>query len=177
MKKFLFPSFLMIACFLISCNSNQQSGMSSKAKKNLDNAKAITSMFEKGDFSKLSDYIAADAVDHWGPKGEVKGLDSLKAEFDFFGSMMKDAKNEIIKEVADDDYVFQWIKQSWTAAKDDPMMHMKAGDRGTMETIEVTKHNADGKITDHWGFVSMKDMMQMMPQGNMGGMGIDTTKH
>ena len=55
------------------------------------------------------------------------------------------------------------------------MMHMKAGEKGHMETVEVTKHNADGKITDHWSFMSMADMMKMMPQqenmGNMNNMG------
>jgi hypothetical protein len=33
-----------------------------------------------------------------------------------------------------------------------------------MESIEVCKHNADGKITEHWSFASMADMMKMMPQ-------------
>ena len=80
--------------------------------------------------------------------------------------------------MADDDYVFQWIKQSWTAKVDDPMMNLKAGQRGNMETIEVTKHNADGKITDHWGFASISDMMKNMPQPTMSQMNnmSDTSK-
>jgi hypothetical protein len=60
-----------------------------------------------------------------------------------------------------------WLKQSWTAVKDDPMMHLKAGEHGNMESVEVTKHNADGKITEHWGFMSMGDVMKMMPPGSM----------
>jgi hypothetical protein len=44
-----------------------------------------------------------------------------------------------------------------------------------METIEVTKHNADGKITDHWGFGSMSEMMKMMPQQGMSNMMMDST--
>jgi len=176
MKKLLAPFLFVSTVLCTSCN-NQQAGMSDKAKKNLDNFDAVTKMFESGDFSKVGDYIATDVVDHSSPRGEVKGLDSLKAMFSYYSSTMSNVKNEYEKQLADDDYVMGWMKQSWTAKTDDPMMHMKAGDKGQMETIEVTKHNADGKITDHWSFMSMNDMMKMMPQGSMGNMGMDTTKH
>ncbi len=176
MKKLLIPSIaLFLGCFFLSCNSaGNSSATSDKAKKNLDNVNGVTKMFESGDFSKAGDYIAADATDHSSPKGEIKGLDSIKAMFNQYGSMMKDTKNEVVKELADDDYAFVWLKQSWTATTDDPMMHLKAGDKGHMETIEVTKHNADGKITDHWGFMSMDEMMKAMQSmqvpGNMNNM-------
>jgi len=173
MKKLSVPFLFVLTVLFTSC-SNQQAGMSDKAKKNLDNFNGVTKMFESGDFSKSGDYIATDAVDHSAPTGEVKGLDSMKAMFTRYASMVSDVKNEDVKQLADDDYVIGWIKQSWTAKADDPMMHLKAGDKGHMESIEVTKHNADGKITDHWSFMSMNDMMQMMP--NMGNMGTDTTK-
>jgi hypothetical protein len=150
--------------------------MSDKAKKNLDNFDGVTKMFESGDFSKAGDYIATDVVDHASPRGEVKGLDSLKAAFNSYASMVSDVKNEYVKQLADDDYVMGWMKQTWTAKMDDPTMHLKAGEKGQMESIEVTKHNADGKITDHWSFISMTDMMKMMPQGSMGNMGIDNSK-
>jgi len=175
MKKLLVPFLILWACFCSSCN-NQQAGMSDKAKKNLDNFNAITKMFESGDFSKAGDYIAKDVVDHASPSGEVKGLDSLMAAFKMYASMVSGVKNEYVKQLADDDYVMGWMKQTWKAKVDDPMMHLKAGENGQVETIEVTKHDADGKITDHWSFISMNDMMKMMPQGAMSNMGMDTSK-
>jgi len=154
--------------------------MDDKAQKNLDNSKAIAKMFESGDFSKVGDYIAADAVDHASPHGDIKGLDSMKAMFTQYMGMMSDTKNEVVKGVADDDYSMLWLKQSWTSKVDDPMMGMKAGEHGTMESIEVAKHNADGKITEHWSFMSMNDMMKMMqkamPPDAMHKMGADTAK-
>jgi len=173
MKKLSVLSLFVLIVLLISCSS-QQAGTSDKAKKNLDNFNAVTKMFETQDFSKSGDYIATDVVDHASPTGEVKGLDSLKAMFTRYASMVSDLKNEEVKELADDDYVIGWIKQSWTAKTADPTMHLKPGDKGEMESIEVTKHNADGKITDHWSFMSMNDVMKMMP--NMGNMGMDTSK-
>ena len=180
MKKLLVPFVILFVVFCTSC-SNQQSGMSDRAKKNLETATAVAKMFESHDWSKTGDYIAADAVDHSGPRGEVKGLDNIKAEFNEFGNSMSDMKNEVVKEVADDEYVFQWMKESWTQTKDE--MGMKAGSKMNMDAIEVSKFNSEGKVTDHWSFISMNDMMKMMqmPQGNMSmdtsKMKMDTTKH
>ena len=173
MKKLAFAFSAVALCLLLSCNDQTSAGggMSEKAKKNLANSKAIAKMFETGDFSKAGDHIAANAVDHSGPTGDVKGLDSIVALFKYFGTTMTDAKNEVVQEAADDNYSWVWMKQSWTQKTDDPMMGMKAGDKGNMQSVEVCKHDADGKITDHWGFMSMGDVMKMIPQ-----MPADTTK-
>ena len=166
MKKLAFAlSAVILSCF-ITCTNNaaHEDGTSEKAKKNLDNTKAIINMFVTGDFSKAGDYIATDGVDHSGPTGEVKGLDNLKAMFAQMMGTMSDTKNEVVKGLSDDDYSMVWLKQSWTQKTDDPMMGMKAGQHGDMQTIEVCKHGADGKITEHWSFMSMADMMKMMPK-------------
>jgi hypothetical protein len=181
MKKLLLPAIAATLICLISCNqsatTSSSAGESDKAKKNLENSKAVTAMFEKADFSKIGDYIAADAVDHSGMHGEVKGLDSLKKMFDYYSSTMKDAKNETVKEFADDDYAVLWVKESWTDAVDNAEMHMKAGEHHTMNAVHITKHNADGKITDHWEFLGMSDVMgMMMPAGNMGSEKMGTEK-
>ena len=165
MKKLAFAfSAVILSCLITCTNNTAHEGGSEKAHKNLENLKAALSMFEKGDYSKAGDYIATDGVDHSSPKGEVKGLDNLKAMFAQMGSTMSDVKNEIKRELADDEYSMVWIRQTWTQTKDEPMMGMKAGQKGDMQTVEVCKHGADGKITDHWGFMSMADMMKMMPQ-------------
>ena len=86
-------------------------------------------------------------------------------------------KNELVKEFADDDYVFQWMKETMTMKVD--AMGMKAGSTHTMNAIEVSKFNKDSKATDHWTFVDWNDMMKMMPQPPMDNMAptMDTTKH
>ena len=165
MKKLAFAfSAVILSCFITCTNNTAHEGGSEKAHKNLENFKSVISMFEKGDYTKAGDYIAADGVDHTSPNGEVKGLDNLKAMFAEMGSTMRNVKDEIKKEFADDEYSMVWIRQTWTQTKDDPMMGMKAGQQGDMQMVEVCKHGADGKITDHWGFMSMADMMKMMPQ-------------
>src|SRR5438477_11159634 len=132
MKKVVVILFLFLTGFIVvSCNNSAAGGgMSDAEKKNLEAAQGVAKMFESGDFSKASDYIATDAVDHAGMTGDVKGLDSIKASFAKMGMMMGDFKNEVVQEVASGDYVFQWIKESATMKMDDPMMG-KAGTRNS----------------------------------------------
>jgi predicted SnoaL-like aldol condensation-catalyzing enzyme len=167
MKKLFFAFVVGVSCCFFSCQP--AGGMSATAKKNLEAAQAVAKMFESGDFSKAGDYIAADAVDHAGMNGDVKGLDSLKASFAQMTGMMSDIKNEIVKELADDEYTFQWMKQSSTMKVD--AMGMKAGSKNTFDAIEVSKFR-DGKIIEHWSFLSSTDLPKMM--GAMSNMTMDT---
>ena len=178
MKKLLVIFSAGFILLLSSCSDKKEAGgMSDRAKKNLEACNAINKMFEAGDWSKIGDYITTDAVDHAGMNGDIKGLDSIKANFDKMGAMMGNFKNEVVKEMADDDYVFQWMKETMTMKVDG--MGMKAGETHTMSAIEVSKFNKDGKATDHWTFVDWNDMMKMMPQPPMDNMTptMDTTKH
>ncbi|MFI5133247.1 MAG: ester cyclase [Chitinophagales bacterium] len=171
MKKLFFPVAVISLCFFMSCNNGDAGKMSAQAQKNLDAANAINKMFETNDWGKVGDYIATDAVDHAGAKGDVKGLDSIKAEFAEFGKTMSNMKNVTVKALADDDYVFQWNTETWTMNVDE--MGMKAGSTHTADAIEVSKFNKDGKVAEHWSFISYTDMMKMMQQPPM----MDSTKH
>ena len=174
MKKLLLLLSAGFFCFLISCNDKKESGgMSDTAKKNMETAIAVNKCFESGDWSKIGDYIAADGIEHSGMNGEVKGLDSLKAMFAMYSKMMSNMKNEVVKVVADDDYVMAWQKETSTMNQDG--MGMKAGSTNTMDAIEVSKFNKDGKVSDHWTFISWGDMMKMMPPPPMDNK-MDTTK-
>jgi len=168
MKKLFFASVFGVVFFLFSCRPN--AGMNDTAKKNLETAGAVAKMFESGDFSKAGDYIATDAVDHAGMNGDVKGLDNIKASFAQMSGMMTDMSNQIVKELADDEYSFQWMKQTSTMKVD--AMGMKAGSKNTFDAVEVSKFK-DGKITEHWSFLSATDMAKMMSA--MGNMSMDTT--
>ncbi|MEO7306879.1 MAG: ester cyclase [Ferruginibacter sp.] len=161
MKKFLFAPILMLGIFIISCNSNE-GGMSATAKKNLDAMHGIQKAFEAKDFSKVGDYITEDAVDHAGMEGEIKGLANIKAEMAKMAGATENDKSTIVKEFADDDYVMSWGEYSSTMKVD--MMGSKAGDKVTMSAIEVCKFK-DGKVTEHWSFADMRDMMKMMSKG------------
>ena len=157
--------------FCISCGNS--GGMSDKAKKNLASAQAISKMFESGDYSKIGDYIANNCVLH-SDMGDVKGLDSIKTEFAGYSKTMSEMKNLAVKELADDDYVFQWLNESGKMNVDE--MSMKAGQPYSFATIEVSKFNADSKVIEHWTFVNPTDMMKMMGQPTTSNMPDTTSK-
>ena len=160
MKKLLIVMPVALCIGLVSCSDKGGGGMSDAAKKNLDAMHAVQKCFETKDFSKVGDYVAQDGVDHAGPNGDVKGVANIKAQMEKMAAMTEGDKTEIIKELADDDYVMSWGRYTGTVKTAD--MGMKPGEKMTMETIEVCKFK-DGKATEHWTMMEMKECMKMMP--------------
>lgn len=150
MKNLLFLFVIAVSSICISCGNS--GGMSATAKKNMEVNTAIMKAYEANDFSKMNEYLAADAIDHGGEKGDVKGVDSIIAEMKRYRAMMPDMKSEIVKEIADDEYVFTWGKFSGTMN----------GKMTNMTSIDVSKFK-DGKAVEHWVFMNPADMMAMMP--------------
>ena len=157
MKQFIFFISVGLACTSMSC-TDKSGGVDSATQKNLDAAHGINKAIESGDMNKLGDYIATDAVDH-GDHGDVKGLDSIKAELAMMHTMSTDMKSETTKELADKDYVFQWMHFTGTAST--AGMGMPPGTKYDMTSIEVSRFQ-DGKSVEHWEYMEPREMMKMM---------------
>jgi predicted SnoaL-like aldol condensation-catalyzing enzyme len=140
---------IAVSSICISCNNS--GGMSATAKKNMEVNDAIMKAYEAGDFSKMGDYIAADAVDHGGEKGDVKGLDSIVAEMKRYHTMMPDMKATMTRSLADDEYVFTRSTTTGTMG----------GKQTSMTSVDVSKFK-DGKAVEHWIFMDPNEMMKMM---------------
>src|SRR5205823_1260732 len=111
MKKIFFAAIAAAIC-IASCNDAGTTNKDSDAKqKNLAASNAISNAFQTGNVNAIESFIADDFVDH-SDRGDVKGKDSLKAMVKFTHENMKDMKQEKIHELADDDYVFSWMR--WT---------------------------------------------------------------
>lgn len=135
-----------------------------KAQKNLEAARTVAKAFETGDAALLDGVVAEDFIDHT-ERGEVKGRDSLKAMVNMLHANMKDMKMEAIREVADDDYVFQWMRYTGTS---DGSMGMPPGPYD-MKVVEVARME-NGMVKEHWAYMDMSEMMKMMgapPPGAM----------
>ena len=163
MKKIFFVAIAGVLC-ITACNNATSDKSSGAREKNMAASDAILKAFGTGDVSKLDSFVSADFVDHT-DQGDKKGLDSLKAMVTMVHGSFKDMKQEKVHEVADDDYVFSWMHYTGTS---DGAMGMPKGPY-SMNSIEVSKFK-DGKTTEHWGFVDMKEMMKMMPPPNMSDM-------
>jgi predicted SnoaL-like aldol condensation-catalyzing enzyme len=154
MKKIMMLFLTAGTLFLFSCSGG--GGLSAKAKKNKEVNTAIMKAYESGDFSKMGDYLAADAVDHGGETGDVKGLENIVSEMKKYRAMMPDMKSTIIHEMADDEYVTTWA--SFTGTMN--------GKKTTMTSVDISKFK-DGKAVEHWVFMDPKEMAAMMAPGEV----------
>jgi len=181
MKKFLIIASAGLICFITACNNSGEksasvdttaatsaspSASSSAGDKNIATIHAINDAISSGDVSKLDQYIASDCIDHSGEHGEVKGLDSIKAELKQMHDTYKDLKLESIQDAANNDYVFSLSRFRGTNTV--ASMGAPAGTHFDMTSVDVAKFGSDGKVTDHWIYMSMDDAMKMM--GGMEGM-------
>jgi limonene-1,2-epoxide hydrolase len=165
MKKYvLIFSIAMSAAFYSCKESNTTETKQSEATtKNLKAVEEINKAIQSGDVSTLDQYLAADAVDHASPMGDIKGADTIKAMLSRIHTMGTDMKMEVIKTLADDEYVFQWMRITGTTATAD--FGMPIGTKYDMNAIQVSRFQ-DGKAVEHWEFMQPTDMAKMMgPQG------------
>lgn len=157
MKKYILAvsSFLFLLC--ISCNNpggdakTDDIKMNNQSKRNLDATHIIYNAYHSGDIGKIDSVIATTYVNHTS-KGDI-GIDTLKARIVKFYAASKDAKFEIIKELADDEYVFSRMRFTGTT---DGSAGMPAGSYN-MRLLEVFRFK-DGKAVEQWVFAEPKEM-------------------
>ena len=159
MKKYLSVLAIALSCYFMSCTNKSEGGLSATAQKNLDAMHGVSKCFDTKDFSKLGDYIATDAIEHAGDSGEIKGLASIKAQFEKWTAGMDNQKTETIKDLADDEYVMSW--NHYTGTYKTAVMGHKAGDKFDMKAIETARFK-DGKAVEHWSMMEPGDVMKMM---------------
>jgi len=140
MKKFFNLAFVALISWCISCNQASDSATesaddNSAVQKNIDVGHAFNKAIETGDVNALDSILADDAVDHAGENGDIKGKDSIKAELARIHTRFSDMKMETVKEIAGEDYLFQWIRFTGTS---NGSMGMPAGPFD-ISAIEVAK--------------------------------------
>jgi predicted SnoaL-like aldol condensation-catalyzing enzyme len=159
---------IAILFVLISCGENKtektegdnkmssDKKTSSMADKNLAASWVVSNAFSTGDPSGIDSAVASDFVDHT-ERGD-KNRDSLKAMIVMMHKMFPDSKMDMIRELADDDYVFSWMRITGTSNGE---MGMPKGPYD-MKAIQVVRFK-DGKAVEHWEYMTVADMMKMMP--------------
>ncbi len=161
MKKFISLFAAIIFFFFISCNhektNSETKEQSSATKKNLEASAIISKAFDTGDPSMIDSVVASDFVDHT-DRGDM-GRDSLKAMITSMRKMFPDMKQETIKELADEDYVFSLMRFTGTS---EGQMGMPKGPYD-MKAIQVVRYK-DGKAVEHWEYMEPREMMKMMPE-------------
>ena len=159
MKKILslFATGVLFVCFSCSNDKTEKTAGNTMAAEKKDNSMAeknlaashiVNDAFQSGDISKIDDAIA---------RGDIN-RDSLKAMITMTHKEFPDMKMEMIKEMADDDYVFSLMR--WTGTSNG-QMGMPKGPYD-MKAIEVVRFK-DGKGVEHWSYMQPADVLKMMP--------------
>ncbi|MFN2458264.1 MAG: nuclear transport factor 2 family protein [Chitinophagaceae bacterium] len=171
MKQLLFVAGLAL---LISCNDGTTGAGTNEdnAQRNGENSREVYRAIETGDVSKLDSFIAEDIIDHNGnPDGsDIRGRDSVKALLSRIRTYFDGLKIEHISDAtsADGNYHFALIRMRGKA-KQNPW-GMPVGQDIDDTSVDVVKIR-DGMATEHWGFMSMGDMQEMMAGMHGGGGG------
>jgi predicted SnoaL-like aldol condensation-catalyzing enzyme len=170
---------LLIACNQATENANEaRKDDASITQRNSDHTREIYKAIQSGDVSKLDSFITNDVIDHEGNNGkDIVGLDSLKHYLGNIHNYFDNMKMDVVSEATspDGDYHFSLVRMTGKA-KENPW-GMPVGHEMDDMGIDLMKIR-DGKISEHWSFTSMKDMMEMM-QGMGSGtppVKTDTTK-
>lgn len=163
--------FLLAASGLLlfaSCNQTKVASTTSDSveemnRKNVEKTKATYHAIETGDVSKVDSLMSKDVVDHEGNMGkDIVGLDSLKHYLGAMHNYIDNMKFEVLHSATspDGEYFYTTVRMTGKA-KANPW-GMPIGKEMDDTSVDVVKIK-DGKATDHWGFMSMKSMMEMMP--------------
>ena len=151
---------LAATCLLSCTNDTKTAGAqdTDAAQANLEAARKIANSFGTGDLTVIDSVVADNFLDHT-DRGDKVGRDSLKAMIQYVRTNFSDMKMETIKEMADGDHVFQWMRYTGSS---DGTKGMPAGPYD-MRAIEVTRFQ-NGKAVEHWAYMDMAEMMKMMGQ-------------
>jgi predicted SnoaL-like aldol condensation-catalyzing enzyme len=134
--------------------SGQQKLATNTNTQTLIAAQLVNKAYQTGDTLAIKSVIAPDFIDHT-ERGDI-GLDKFTKMIAYVRKAYPDMKTEIIKEFADEDYVFSLLHFTGTSK----------GNAGTpdgnydLHTIEVYKFE-NGKIIEHWAYTQMKEVMKL----------------
>jgi len=168
MKKLLLIAATTFACYLISCESKTDNH-NSQAEKNTANSKEVYHAIETGDTKGLDSIFSSDCVDHnAGPKGEdLTGSASVIAELGKIHTYFDGLKMELQQHATSADGMYHYATVRMTGTAKENPWGMPVGMKVDNTSVDLVKMK-DGKCTEHWGFMSQKDVNDMM-KGMMGG--------
>ena len=157
-RKSLFLLAIPLAALFVSCQSNQRNPMEAKYK---DVYRAMINIMDNGNVDGLDAYIAKDAVDHQTDSSITTktGLEGIKDIFRYYHKIFPDLKTKVHSIAVSGDTLFAYLSQTGTTSE--PFMGMPAGQQSTMNSVDMIVFK-DNKMQEHWGFMDMNDVTNMM---------------
>jgi len=161
-KKYFIIFLLPLIIGFISCDSMKHDEMSEHHKMA---AVKMFEIFDSGNVDALDTLIAENVIDHQMDTSVTKkaGREGVKELFAHYHKIFPDMKSTIHSIAVSGDTVFVLATSEGTASE--PFMGMPAGEKSSITGVDVLRMEND-KIAEHWGFIDIMAMMQMMPSDN-----------
>jgi ketosteroid isomerase-like protein len=166
MKKFLIAFAALV--LLVSCNDGTTVAGSSNdngAERNRNISREVYNALNTGDVSKLDTLFTDDVVDHNAANdgSDVRGKDSVIHYIRQINTYFENFNADVLSEATSNDgnYHFAMVRMRGKA-KENPW-GMPVGMEMDDTAVDVMKLR-DGKVAEHWGFLSWEDINQMMGQ-------------
>ena len=164
MKQLFFAFAAMVS--LISCDNTKVAGSNdhtSVADRNAENTKKVYRAIETGDTKGLDTLFTDDVVDHnGGAQGQdVRGKDSVIAFLASIHNYFDNLKLEMLHHATSADGQYHYATVRMTGKSKENPWGLPAGMDVDDTSVDLIKLK-DGKCSDHWGFMSMKDFNEIM---------------
>jgi steroid delta-isomerase-like uncharacterized protein len=130
------------------------------SEQNKSIVRAIYEVINTGDFSKVDQLIAPDAVDHEAPPGAPRGPAVLKEFVTTFRAAFPDLKISAEDMIADGDKVASRAVMRGTH-KGEFMGVPATGKKFEIAGIDIIRF-AGGKVVEHWGITDTLGLMQQL---------------
>jgi steroid delta-isomerase-like uncharacterized protein len=130
------------------------------SEQNKSIVRAIYEVINTGNFSKVDQLIAADAVDHEAPPGAPPGPAVLKEFVTTFRAAFPDLKISAEDMIADGDKVAARAVMRGTH-KGEFMGVPATGKQFEIAGIDIIRF-AGGKVVEHWGITDTLGLMQQL---------------
>ena len=177
--KYLFSvcAAALLALGMVSCNKGGGGNdaammrMDSIKKANIAGYMAVSDMIMSGKMDGMNKYIADNYNEHQMMPGQKPGLAGLKEMMSMMKTAYPDMKWTVNDIIADSNTI--WAHFTMTGTNSGPMMGMPATNKKiNVQGVDIIRLGADGKATDHWGYMEEQKMMMqlgMMPPPMAGG--------
>jgi predicted ester cyclase len=152
---FLITSAIVL---LFSCNSKD-----SQSEQRKLGISSFYKAIENNDWASIDKFIAADAVDHAGSTGDLKGLEAIKKELESIKTAYPDMKFEIMSVAGEGDIYFCWVKATGTQTGLF-MGSPPSNQRTTITSVDVIRFKGE-KAVEHWGYMNMSEAMKAFTAG------------
>jgi ketosteroid isomerase-like protein len=172
MKKLMiaFAAMALITSCETKVASESNTNAAAADEKNADATRKVYHAIETGDVNGLDTLFTDDVIDHDVNTngGDIKGKDSVKAMIAQLHTFIDGLKMEPMGHATSADGQYHYSLVRMTGKSTDKCPWMPPGIDIDDTSVDVIKLK-DGKCTDHWGFMSMKDFNETMAMMKGGG--------